>query len=234
MGKRVGDADLRIARILDAFDAPADEPAARRGPEGGPSRTGPEREGELPDDLAAVLLALYDTADGPALLYTRRTDTMRSHAGQISFPGGRVERDESPRDAALRETREEVGLTAVHDVRHLTDYLTFRGTTIVAYVGRAEGSPPQAPASTDEVAEVFVVPVDDLLDPTAYEARAVEGMRQLAPERRVHYWRVGRRIIWGITGELTARFLTRAFGWTLPPDVRIIERVEDLDPRTLP
>jgi 8-oxo-dGTP pyrophosphatase MutT (NUDIX family) len=206
-----------LARILDAFDAPE-----------------PERVGELPADLAAVLLALYETPDGPALLYTRRTDTMRSHAGQISFPGGRVERGESPRDAALRESAEEVGLHDVTDARHLTDYLTFRGTTIIAYVARAHGAPPTVPASRDEVAEVFLVPVDALLDPSTYEARAIEGMRLVAPERRVHYWRIGGRIVWGITGELTARFLTRAFGWQPPADVREIERVEDFDPRTLP
>lgn len=221
LARRVGPADRAVdrgvARILDAFDAPE-----------------PEREGELPDDLAAVLLALYETPQGPSLLYTRRTDTMRSHAGQISFPGGRVERGEAPRDAALREAEEEVGLRDVGDVRHFTDYLTFRGTTIIAFVGHASGAPPRAPASQDEVAEVFLVPVDALLDPEAYEARAIDGMTQVAPERRVHYWRVGKRIIWGITGELTARFLTRAFGWHQPSDIRMVERLEDFDPRTLP
>src|SRR5438067_3756478 len=204
-----------VERVLDAFEAP--EPA---------------RGGALPPDLAAVLLALFDTPEGPSLLYTRRTDTMRSHAGQISFPGGRVEPGESPRDAALREAEEEVGLRGVADVRHLTDYLTFRGTTIVAYVGRATGAPPSRPASRDEVAEVFTVPVARLLDPAAYEARSMAGMT--TPERRVHYWHVAPRIIWGITGELTARFLARAFAWEPPSHVREVARVEEFDPRTLP
>jgi 8-oxo-dGTP pyrophosphatase MutT (NUDIX family) len=222
-------------RVLDAFEAPDAEPA---------------REGEAPPGLAAVLLALYDTPRGPALLYTRRTDTLRSHAGQISFPGGRVEKGEAPRDAALREAQEEVGLRDVRGVRHLTDYATFRGTTVIAYVGLASGPPPREPVSRDEVAEVFLVAVRDLLDPATYEARAMAGPPPPGlRERVVHYWRVeavaehgaeaapdasSRRVVWGITGELTARFLAGAFRWSPPPRVRTVARPEEFDPRTLP
>src|SRR5438067_379677 len=100
-----------VERILDAFEV------------GEPPRAA------APPGLSAVLIVLYETTDGPALLYTRRAETLRSHPGEISFPGGRVDAtDTGPREAALREAREEVGVTAadLERVAHFVDYLTFR------------------------------------------------------------------------------------------------------------
>lgn len=203
-----------VERILDAFSGPE-----------------PTRDGR-PAGLSAVLLALYETPEGPALLYTKRSAALRSHPGEISFPGGRVDAtDEGPRAAAIREAREEVGLDPAHVTRvsHLVDYVTFRSTMVCAYVARVAGDAPARPASLDEVEEVFLVPLDALLDPANYEARRLDGVT--ARDRRVHYWHLGHRIMWGITGELTAIFLQRACGWTLPPEVRTVHDVADLIPR---
>ena len=224
-----------LDRLLAAFEAPD-----------------PPREGR-PPGLAAVLLALYDSPQGPALLYIRRAEGMRSHPGEISFPGGRVDpTDAGPLDAALREAHEEVGLhpSRVEAVAHVVDHLTYRGSVVCAYVGRVRDDPPTAPASPEEVADVFLVPVEDLLDPARYEARRIEGMPR---DRRVHYWHVksiseslmrGRaegaagdpkhvrtRTIWGITGQLTAHFLERACGWTPPAEARTVASVEEFVPR---
>jgi 8-oxo-dGTP pyrophosphatase MutT (NUDIX family) len=203
-----------VERLLDAFDAPDSSLSER------------------PPGLAAVLLALYDTHEGPALLYIKRAETLRDHAGEIAFPGGRVDpEDESPRHAALREAWEEVGIepTRLARVAHLVDYPTFRGTTVSAFVARALDEAPTVPKSREEVDEVFLVPVRQLVDPARYEARRTEGM---GPERRVHYWHLRDHILWGITGELTAQFLQRAVGWTLPERVTTVDSIDQILPRS--
>ena len=207
---------MDVERILQAFEAPE---APRNG---------------RPADLAAVLLALYDTDEGPALLYTRRAETLRSHPGEVSFPGGRVDpEDEGPLQTALREAKEEVGIdpARVERVSHVVDHVTYRGSVVCAYVGRVRGPPPQGPASTEEVSEVFLVPLQRLLDPSVYEARRVEGM---PPEKRVHYWHVKPRTVWGITGQLTAHFLERACGWTPPGEARTILSLDEFVPEGIP
>lgn len=207
------------------------------------------RHAPMPPGVSAVLLPLYDGDEGPSLLYTRRAAGLRSHAGEMSFPGGRVDpEDADPLAAALRETHEEVGVPPedVHVLGHLTDYLTYRDVLVCAYVGAVVGptephapvdaprrgrpEPPREPASRDEVEEVVVVPLTDLLDPANYEARRIAGM----PERAVvHYWHLPACTVWGITGELTARFLSRVWGWEPPSPARVISTVEEFRPRRL-
>lgn len=202
-----------LDRILAAFEGPD-----------------PPRDGR-PPGLASVLIGLFEGgAEGPEVLFIRRAEGLRTHPGEISFPGGRVDPgDEGPMDAALREAWEEVGIepARVERVGHLVDYLTYRGSVVCSYVGRVRGEPPSVPASLDEVSEVFTVPLDRLLDPAAYEARRLDGM---APDRRVHYWHLPPRIMWGITGELTAQFLHRACGWTPPSPARTVADVSGLVP----
>lgn len=196
----------------------------------------PEPEGRsAPRGVSAVLLALAPSALGPALLYTRRTETLRSHPGEVSFPGGRVEAGETPLAAALRETEEEIGLAA-HDVDilgHLTDFLTFRDVLVCAYVGvlREGARVPTEPRSREEVDAVFTVPVTTLLDPSVYEARAI---RDMPIGRRVHYWHVRPQTIWGITGELTAQYLARAHSWVPPAQVRWVSEPSEFLPRDHP
>lgn len=210
---------------------------SRRGPE--PSRA------DAPPGVSAVLLALYEGDEGPALLYTERTESLRSHPGEVSFPGGRVDpADPDPLAAALREAEEEVGLRPdeVDVLGHLTDFLTHRNVLICAYVGlvvdreaaeeldeapRLSRSPPTEPRSVDEVARVFTVPLRRLLEGEPYEARRVAGMPEGA---RVHYWNLPPKTIWGITGELTARFLARVYGWTPPKPPREITDLSEFRP----
>lgn len=128
---------------------------------------GDEVDANDPDlTSAAVLLpvVLHDAV--PTLLLTRRTAHLRDHAGQISFPGGRVEAgDVGAIDTALREAEEEIGLTAsaVEVIGYLPDYLTGTGFRITPVVGLV--LPPLALCPDPfEVAEVFEVPLAFLLD----------------------------------------------------------------------
>ncbi|HEX2021625.1 MAG TPA: CoA pyrophosphatase [Candidatus Thermoplasmatota archaeon] len=183
----------------------------------------PDRSG-APPGVSAVLIPVHLGEDGAGLLYTRRAETLRRHPGEVSFPGGRVDpTDASPVAAALRETEEEIGLAPadLEVLGHLTDYLTYRNVLVCAYVAllREGVAPPTEPRSRDEVAQVFRVPVASLLDPACYEARRMPDME---PGARVHYWRVRPRTIWGITGEITARYLAHAHAWRPPDRVRVI------------
>ena len=137
-------------------------------------------------------------------------------------------------DAALREAEEEVGLSPrdVDVLGHLTDFMTYREQLVCAYVGvlRAGASVPTAPRSLEEVDEVFHVPVARLLDASRYEARTMDGLP--GPGRRVHYWHVANHVVWGITGELTARYLARAHAWSPPARARRVASPDELLPET--
>ena len=115
---------------------------------------------------AAVLVPLIDHPGGTAVLLTQRTAHLSAHAGQISFPGGRIEADDSdPIAAALRETEEEVGLPRdrVSVIGRLDTYVTGTGFEITPIVGIVE--PPVVLAIDPfEVAEAFEVPLAFILD----------------------------------------------------------------------
>ncbi len=128
---------------------------------------------DTPPRPAAVLVPIVDHRDGPAVLLTRRTEHLSDHAGQIAFPGGRVEpADESVVHTALRETDEEIGLAParVEVIGTLPDYLTGTGYRIAPVVGLIE---PGFTLRLDpfEVAEVFEVPLAFLMDPANHERR---------------------------------------------------------------
>ncbi|HKS88629.1 MAG TPA: CoA pyrophosphatase [Stellaceae bacterium] len=115
---------------------------------------------------AAVLVPLIDHADGMSVLLTQRTAHLSAHAGQISFPGGRIEEDDADAvAAALRETEEEVGLpqARVSVIGRLDTYVTGTGFEITPIVGILA---PPLPLAIDpfEVAEAFEVPLAYILD----------------------------------------------------------------------
>jgi 8-oxo-dGTP pyrophosphatase MutT (NUDIX family) len=150
---------------------------------------------------AAVLVPLVDRAGGMSVLLTQRTPHLSAHAGQISFPGGRIEaHDPDPEAAALRETEEEVGLPRdrVRLIGRLDTYLTGTGFEITPVVGIV--TPPFA-LSIDpfEVAEAFEVPLSYILDRRNHQR--VE--RQSGAHRRVFYvLPYEGRNIWGATAGI--------------------------------
>jgi 8-oxo-dGTP pyrophosphatase MutT (NUDIX family) len=150
---------------------------------------------------AAVLILLIARETGPAVLFTRRADHLRRHAGQISFPGGRCEAGETPWAAALREAHEEVGIDP-GQVRLLglsTHFRTLTGYHITPVVGVLD-TPTPFVLNPAEVADVFEVPFDFLMDPANFERRR----RELPPgPPRWHYaitWRSW--VIWGATAAM--------------------------------
>jgi 8-oxo-dGTP pyrophosphatase MutT (NUDIX family) len=153
---------------------------------------------------AAVLLPLMQRVsshEGPALLFTRRTESLARHSGQVSFPGGRSEpHDLSPIETALRETFEETGIAPgfVSVAGYLDRYLTGTGFDIQPVVGFvAEGFALMPDAS--EVAAIFEVPLAFLLDPAnrRRETRHFGGR-----ERRFYAFTYQGHEIWGATAAI--------------------------------
>ncbi len=154
---------------------------------------------------AAVLLPLVQRETGLNLLLTRRTDHLRDHAGQISFPGGRVEpEDDGPVATALRETEEEIGLSRQHIeiIGQLPVYSTVTAFQVTPVVGLVE---PEFTLQLDdfEVAEAFEVPLAFLMNPAHHRHHRFEFA---GSERRFLSmpWQGGEReyFIWGATAAM--------------------------------
>lgn len=159
----------------------------------------PGREGT--PTPAAVLVPLVNRPSGLNVLLTERSADLPDHAGQISFPGGRVDRDD--RDsvaAALREAMEEIALSAdrVAVLGELAPYETVTGYRVTPVVGWVE-PPFVVRPDPVEVADVFEVPLEFLLDPRHQQRH----FRMLGPIRR-DYWAIpyGDRYIWGATAAM--------------------------------
>lgn len=162
----------------------------------------------FPDPLvpAAVLVPLVERAEGLRVLLTRRTDHLRDHPGQVSFPGGRLEgAGETPLAAALRETREELGLdpARVEIAGYLPVHAVVTGFAVTPVVGFI--APPfQLTPDPFEVADVFEVPLAWLLQPGS----AIPGTRR-ARGVELPVWEYpweGRRI-WGATAQILRSLL---------------------------
>ena len=158
---------------------------------------------------AAVLIGITDRAD-PGVILTVRREHMRTHAGQIAFPGGRIDPGEDATAAALREAHEELLLdpAEVELVGPIDDYRTVTGYVVTPVVGVL---PPDLPLTPHEheVADWFEAPLRFLLDP-ANQHRA----SALFQGRERHYYEIvwtGRRI-WGATAAMIIN-LSRRLQW---------------------
>ena len=148
-----------------------------------------------------MLVPLVARPGGPTILLTQRTEHLKNHAGQVSFPGGaREDGDPDIRATALRETHEEVGLAPEHVevLGQLQVYETTSAYAVTPVIGWVE--PPVAlDIDPFEVAEAFEVPLSFLLDPANHERRSAmrDGLRRhfyVLPYR--HYY------IWGATAGM--------------------------------
>ncbi|MEO8741244.1 MAG: CoA pyrophosphatase [Casimicrobiaceae bacterium] len=159
----------------------------------------PGREGTTTP--AAVLVPLVNRANGLTVLLTQRSAELPDHAGQICFPGGRVELEDADVGiAALRETEEEVGLprARVTLLGRLADYETVTGYRVTPVVGWVE-PPFSVTPDPVEVADVFEVPLAFLLDP----ANVQKQFRMIGECRRDFYAiPYGERYIWGATAAM--------------------------------
>jgi len=160
---------------------------------------------------AAVLVPVILDGETAELLFTRRTDDVETHKGQISFPGGVCDADDAdPVDTALRETEEELGIprTKIDVVGCLPELNTPTGFCITPVVGMLAGLPPLRPNAA-EVAEVFTVPLSFFAGGRS-EMWMVNGA-----EREVWFYDHGGTVIWGATAAMARMLFRRSV--SLPP-----------------
>lgn len=194
------------ARLVDAAEAP-----------GEPNRTdfdlnpGLRFPASPPYTPAAVLIGLVGRGDDFGVVLTLRPETMARHAGQVAFPGGRVDpQDASPLAAALREAREEVGINPdTADVLGRADpYLTSTGYVVAPYVALLPGDFEPVP-EPHEVAAVFETPLSFLMDPVNHERheRSYNGVL-----RAYYAMPHNGRYIWGATAGIIKSLYDRLYG----------------------
>jgi 8-oxo-dGTP pyrophosphatase MutT (NUDIX family) len=150
---------------------------------------------------AAVLIPLVERDSGITVLLTQRATTLKDHAGQISFPGGRIEpQDADAWHAALRETFEEIGLHSdlIEFAGYLPDHIVISGFRVTPVVGFVKPQY-QLKIATEEVHDVFEVPLDHILDAANHKLR----QRQIGELTiDIHDIPYGDRNIWGATAGM--------------------------------
>lgn len=156
---------------------------------------------------AAVLIPVVGRSP-PTVVLTTRTDGLANHAGQVAFPGGKIEAgDATPAGAALREAFEEIGLAPalVEPLGYLDLYLTFSGFRILPTVARVAPDFEPRP-NRDEVADVFEVPLEFLMTPENHllKSRDWKGIIR-------HYYEIPYqdRLIWGVTAGIVRNLYER-------------------------
>lgn len=173
-----------------------------------------ELDGLLPEDVplrpAAVLLGLVPRDGVLSVVLTLRNDGLRHHAGQVSFPGGRIEPDDAgPLAAALREAHEEIALEPgkAHPLGWLDPLATITGFRVVPLVAVLDADTTFAP-DPGEVASVFEVPLVHLLEPS--NLRRVTIQFRGRPRHVLEYVpHDGGARIWGATASMLQNFIDR-------------------------
>ncbi|WP_242342022.1 NUDIX hydrolase [Anaeromyxobacter terrae] len=200
----------------------------------------PSRPLEVPGfRRAGVLVPILARPEGPTLLFTRRTETVPHHKGEISFPGGGCEPRESALAAALREADEEVGLApaGVEPLGALDDVPSIARYVVTPVVAAVPAPPPAFVPAEAEVSEPFELPLARLLDPSIRRAALWDPARLPATaaaallavrvpfeevDAATGHWRVWSfhadpaRVVWGLTARVLADLLDRAFRGDLP------------------
>jgi 8-oxo-dGTP pyrophosphatase MutT (NUDIX family) len=174
----------RLKRTPPAFSVYGDDGAGREG-----------------STVAAVLIPVIARAEGLTVLFTQRTTHLKSHSGQVSFPGGRAERgDASAEFTALREAEEEIGLPPerVEILARLPDYHTRTGFRVTPVIGLVQPPLELAPDAR-EVEEIFEVPLDFLLEPRNQQRRTREFQGQTVG---FYVFKYQNRTIWGATAGM--------------------------------
>jgi 8-oxo-dGTP pyrophosphatase MutT (NUDIX family) len=175
----------------------------------------PLLEGDLPEERAlasvpaAVLVGITDRPD-PGVILTVRREHMRTHAGQVAFPGGRIDPGEDSVEAALREAWEELGLNpgAAEIVGAIDPYRTVTGYVVTPVLAVVQPDQPLSPHE-HEVADWFEAPLAFVLDPTNQQYKSA-----LFQGRERHYYEImwGERRIWGATASMIVN-LSRRLQW---------------------
>ena len=198
-----GDVQPRARSLVERVVTPAELPSS------GDSRP------------AAVVCLLFEAAGEANVVLTRRSAHLRSHGGEVSFPGGRLQRGELPLQAALREAEEEVGVdpTTIEVIGQLTPLTTVRSPALVhCFVACLPAGPAGGEWSLRsdplEVEKVFWVPLARLAAGGVYheELWPIPGPLGWPSYRAVPFFRLAEDVVWGATGRLLTELLGTVLG----------------------
>ncbi len=214
------DSPITVGRVVAALDS-----LGQAGPVpadiGADQVLGPSiliNETALPDVRfinSAVLALLFEENGEARLLFTRRSSSLRAHRGEVSFPGGRLDRGETPTAAALREANEEVALNPadVSVVGWIHPVLTLVSGSLIMPVVATVSERPRVVASPAEVERVFDVSLRDLADPSIFHeecwsipGRVIPG--SLDNSFAVWFFEVEGEMIWGATARMIHELLS--------------------------
>jgi 8-oxo-dGTP pyrophosphatase MutT (NUDIX family) len=175
-----------------------------------------------PGPNSAVLAAVWEEDGEARVLLTRRTAWLRSHSGQVAFPGGRVEPGETLAEAALREAWEEVGLdpSTVEVIGRLSRMHTISsGAGIFPFVAVLPGGRPSVEANPDEVDRVFDVALGELMADGVFreEIWGIPSQEGIGTERPIYFFEVAHETVWGATARMLYELLLLVIGRTPPP-----------------
>lgn len=191
---------------IDTFDATGQARIAQR------LAALPRRVLPGADKRAAVAVPLCLHQGAPAVLFTKRSESVSTHKGQVSFPGGRMDAEDADEVAcALREMREEIGihdanvLGVFHDVKSLFGVTV---TPVVVHLGELAGVDALT-LSRFEIEEAFVLPLSRIVDPALLE------MRPLGRYTRAPFFTGGPHPVWGLTAYVLHEVLREVLGYPL-------------------
>ena len=206
----IEDARRRCALVVeqdlpfDVFDAPIFPPQ-------GDHALNPDlTAGPVKAKPAAVLIAIVAHADGPTMLFTERASKLRTHAGQVAFPGGRVDaEDSSPIATALREAQEEIGLLPelVEPLGYLAPYQTGTGYRVIPVVAIVQ-PPFVLNLNPHEVVDVFEAPLEFLFNEANHRRHRWERDGVVRESWALEF---RDKMIWGVTAGILRNFYERAF-----------------------
>ena len=169
----------------------------------GPAVSRPAEQGRR----SAVLIAIFEGADGPGLILTRRPMHMRKHAGEVAFPGGsKDDTDESLWHTALREAEEEVGLDPAlpKQIAELDSFVTGASYSHVSPIVALLHEPPHLTASPDEVDVILTVPIRELVSTGVYRCEDWFWEGRWVP---MHFFELVGDTVWGATSLMLHNFL---------------------------
>jgi 8-oxo-dGTP pyrophosphatase MutT (NUDIX family) len=174
-----------------------------------------EVEGDATMAGSAVLAAVWDEDDGAHLLLTRRSTGLRSHSGEVAFPGGRRDPGETLVEAALREAAEEVALDpataeVIGELDHLRTITS--GSFIVPFVAVLPGRPEGLLPNPGEVDAVLFVPFAELLLDEVYREERWSWTGDVVDARRIFFFELVGDTLWGATGAMVRQLLGLALG----------------------
>jgi 8-oxo-dGTP pyrophosphatase MutT (NUDIX family) len=216
---------IGVGRVLDALvevgqRGPAPEDVDPERPLGATVLVNEPNEPAVRQVNAGVLAAMFEEQGETRLVLTRRSSALRTHKGEVSFPGGRLQEGEFPTDAAVREAHEEVGLdpSSVVPVGWLHPVMTLVSASLIMPVLATVESRPRLTANPDEVERIFDVSLAELADPAIFheEFWHIPGRRIPGTEDDsfpVWFFEVRGEMIWGATARMLHELLSIVLTW---------------------